>query len=160
MLKFWLGRPTGSIGDAVDFARAAVAWAPQSGSALTVLPLYVHAELYRRQRDREQLDALIRRQWTRDHIAADVGRALRTWFDQPADQPRAALDLNHLAHGLWAGGSFEDAGRVFDAIGPYATTVPWSQVADDPAAGEREFTWARGQCRSTARRPGRRRHPG
>jgi hypothetical protein len=151
MLKFWMTRTAGSIGDAIDFVQAAVAWAPK-GSALMVLPLYAHVELYRQQRDREQLGPLLRRQWTRDHIAVDVDRALRTWFDGPAVAARAPLDLNHLAHGLWAGGSLEDAGRVFDAIGPYATTAPWAHVADEPAAGEREFLWARGQCRNPATR--------
>jgi hypothetical protein len=159
MLKFWLTRSAGSHGDAIDFVRAAVSWAPR-GSALMVLPLYAYVEQYRRQRDRDQLDPLTRRQWIRDHIAMDVDRALTMWFDQPGHAPRAPLDLNHLAHGLWAGGRLADAGRVFDAIGPYATTAPWAHVADDPSAAEREFAWARSQCRNSGAHPVRGQSPG
>ncbi|MEY9846141.1 hypothetical protein ABH940_003226 [Streptacidiphilus sp. BW17] len=145
MLRFWLSRPGGSVGASIDFVRWVVSWAPV-GSALLVLPLHAYAEHFRRQRERVPADPLLRRLWTRDHIARDAERALHLWFDETTSQPRLALDLNHLAHALSAAHRPQDAARVFDAIGPYATRLPWAHMADDPALAEREFAWARSQA--------------
>lgn len=144
-LRFWLARRQGSLADAFDFVRWVLSWAP-AGSPLLLLPLYGHAEQFRRLRDSNRLDPLIRRQWAHDHIAADTERALAGWFDQPAAAARAPLDLNVLAHALWAGDRLEDAARVFAAIGPYATRTPWSQTASTADQAEREFCYARSQC--------------
>jgi hypothetical protein len=150
MLKVLMERAGGTLGDSVDFLRWVVTWAP-AGSALLVLPLYAYAEHFRCQRDGGSLDPLMRRQWTREHIARDVDRALVQWFDHVDVGWRAPLDLGHLAHGLWAANRLEDAARVFDAIGPNATKAPWASVADSAEQAEYEFLWARAQCWSRAR---------
>lgn len=145
MLRFWHAMPGDvGMGRGVDYVRWVSSWAP-ANSPLSVLPLYAFVEEYRRQRDAGRLGPLVRRQWDRDHIVHDVNRAL-SWFDHLAASPASLLDLNHLAHALWAGSRFEDADRVFTAIGPFAVRLPWAHVADRPELAEREFQWARRQC--------------
>jgi hypothetical protein len=146
MLRFSLARAAGSPGEAVDFARYVGSVAPE-GSPLLVLPLYAYVERYREMRDSGRLSPLLRGQWAADHVRHHADRALHGWFEQPATGPRAPLDLNHLAHALWAGDRFEAAHRVFSQIGPYATHLPWAHVADSPEQAEEEFRWARNQCR-------------
>jgi hypothetical protein len=156
MLRFWHAMPGDvGLGRGVDYVRWVSSWVPVS-SPLSVLPLYAYVEQYRRQRDAGRLDPLLRRQWDRGHIADDVARSL-AWFDQLAAHPASLLDLNHLAHALWAGSRFEDAGRVFTAIGPFAVRLPWAHVADRPELAEREFQWARRQCLKGRRAPVRHR---
>lgn len=64
---------------------------------------------------------------------------------------RSTVDLNYLAHALWAGNAFADAAHVFEAIGPHATWLPWAHVGDDPGQAEDEFLKARAQSFATTR---------
>ncbi|WP_367319740.1 hypothetical protein [Streptomyces sp. HUAS ZL42] len=153
MLRFFYARAGGSLADALHFVQWAVAPAPD-GSAVLVLPLYAYAAHYRLQRERlRAADPLARQQWQRIHIVRDVDRALHRWFRHPGEVLRPPLDLNHLAHALWAGHRFSEAAEVFRAIGQYATHQPWEYTADlsgraDLAEGE--FVWARAQCLAAA----------
>jgi hypothetical protein len=159
-----------SHGAQVDFVRWVVSWAP-AGSPLLVLPLYAYAENYRHQWERGRLDPLMRRQWTREYIARDVRAALHGWFEHAGpdaarpDGPlppsnggfRSLSDLNHLAHALWASHQFTDAARVFEALGPFATRLPWAYVSNDPSRpelAEREFLRARAQSLAAGRQLG------
>ena len=154
MLRFWLARAGGSPGEAIDFARYVGSVAPD-GSPLLVLPLYAYVERYREMRDGGRLSPLMRGQWTGDHVTHHIDRALHGWFDHPSAGQCTPLDLNHLAHALWAGNRFDDAHRVFSQIGPYATRLPWASVADSPDHAEEEFRWARSQSRSAGQSRGR-----
>lgn len=79
----------------------------------------------------------------------EASRALDSWFLFCAVEEAALPDLNHLAHALWGALDFEAAGRVFEALGPYYTTLPWAcrtEDPDDPALAEQVFRSARARC--------------
>ncbi|MQY15061.1 hypothetical protein SRB5_52380 [Streptomyces sp. RB5] len=121
----------GSHAYALDFARWVGSWAP-AGSPLLVLPLYAHAEHYLNERKRGRGDALVHRQWSREDILRDTLRAMDGWLERSDPATRSQLDLNYLAHALSAAGQHSDARLVFEALGPYATELPWAYVTDDP----------------------------
>lgn len=135
----------GSQAYAMDFARWVGSWAP-TASPLLALPLFAHAEHYHFERRRGRGDALVHRQWSREDILRDTLRALDGWFDVTNADVRSVLDLNHLAHALSAAREFTEAARVFTALGPYATLLPWAYVTEDPDRqdlAEAEFLRAR-----------------
>ncbi|WP_042802112.1 hypothetical protein [Streptomyces sp. C] len=115
--------------EAVNFARWAVAAAPP-GSAVHLLPLYVHVERYRREGGQERALDL---HWVAEDAIRDAVHALDAWFRYADPAQASPLDLNHLAHALWGAHRFEAAARVFDAMGGYWTTLPWAQRTRDPA---------------------------
>lgn len=125
--------------NAHDFVRWVSTWAP-AGSPLVLLPLYLHAEQYGKQRANGQLTPLY---WTRDPVSHYTLRALAWWFPQADPTSWSPLDLNHLAQALHSGGFGEGAEEVFDAIGPFVTPVPWKYVADAPERWLEEFERAR-----------------
>ncbi|NLU73461.1 hypothetical protein HCC61_12365 [Streptomyces sp. HNM0575] len=141
MLHFLHARSEGAAGNsgtrasAVDFVRWVSSWAP-AGSPLLALPLYAYVEQYRRETAEGRSGPLLRRHWTQDPAALDARTALLGWFDHTDPTSQSVLDLNHLAHALWAGGRPADAARVFAALGPYFTQQPWLQVAEDPERPE------------------------
>ncbi|MFJ9752603.1 hypothetical protein [Streptomyces chartreusis] len=117
-----------SGGLAMDFARWAAARAPQ-GSALHVLPLYAFAAEYRRRHGTGHGGAIAF--WTTEQVRHYARKACDDWFcvtPAAARSRLSLLDLNHLAYALVASGE-AGAGGVFEAIGPYATSAPWSQVS-------------------------------
>ncbi|MFI6638363.1 hypothetical protein [Streptomyces sp. NPDC050504] len=152
MLQFAYARREGpSLSEAVNFAQ----WAASSaanGSALHALPLYVRVERYRRDRGHEKALDL---HWVTEDAIRDALRALQLWFDASAPATRSLLDLNQLAHALWGAQRFADAARVFDALGPYYTPIPWSYRAGegrtDRALAEEVFLRARARCLAAAR---------
>jgi hypothetical protein len=154
VLRTLLAHPLGGPAAAVHFAHWVKSWVPwQSGSALLVLPLYAYAQHYRDKRKHGRYDVIGRAQWTREPITDDVQRALDGWFDLTPRLERSPLDLNYLAHALWAGHRYAEAARVFTAIGPCMTAQPWNFVASeprDPQSGVDEFLRARGQCLALA----------
>ncbi|WUH92649.1 hypothetical protein OG900_22755 [Streptomyces sp. NBC_00433] len=153
-LQFLLNARSGGSAPALNFAHWVGGWVPlESASALLVLPLYAYAQHYRDKRERGRYDAIGRAQWTREPLINDVQRALVGWFERSVPAERSVLDLNHLAHALWAGRRYAEAAEVFDAIGRYATAQPWSLVAaepGDPQSGVEEFLKARRQCLAVA----------
>jgi hypothetical protein len=138
MLHFLHARSAGDSAtraSAVDFVRWVSSWAP-AGSALLALPLYAYVEQYRRLPAEARTGPLLRQHWARDPVAVDASTALHGWFDHTDPTSQSVLDLNHLAHALWAGGRPADAARVFAALGPYFTQQPWLHVAEDPERPE------------------------
>jgi hypothetical protein len=141
------------LAEAVGFAHWAAGTAPP-GSALHVLPLYVRVERYRRGIGRS---AALDLHWIADDATREASRALETWFERARPAERSPLDLNHLAHALWGALRFEDAARVFEAIGPYYTPLPWACRGTDPgdqSQAARVFLQARARSRSAAHGPG------
>ncbi|MFJ4782174.1 hypothetical protein [Streptomyces sp. NPDC088794] len=129
MLQFLYARgPAGRLAEATGFAQWAADTAPP-GSALHVLPLYVRVERYRRTGAR---DAALDLHWVAEDAGRETRQALHSWFEVTRSDERSPLDLNHLAHALWGALQFPDAARVFDALGPYWTPVPWIHRAADP----------------------------
>ncbi|MFG2143654.1 hypothetical protein ACGFRG_05565 [Streptomyces sp. NPDC048696] len=152
MLQFFYACPHTSVADAINFAQWTVSWAP-AGSPLRMLPLYAYMESYWRHRQDGTLDLLQHRQWSREPVVHYVRRAFHGWSDRPAPAT-SVVDLNYLAHALWAGHQYADAAKVFRALDRYATRLPWAYVCDDPGRPEsavREFVRARAQCLTTTR---------
>ncbi|MEV0642520.1 hypothetical protein AB0I77_47970 [Streptomyces sp. NPDC050619] len=123
------------------------------GSALHVLPLYVRVERYRRSGGHSiGLDL----HWVAEEATREARHAYDSWFEHSRPVERSPLDLNHLAHALWGALRFEEAARVFEAIGPYYTPVPWGYRSSDPgdqSRAVRVFLQARARSRSAARGP-------
>ncbi|ANS69546.1 hypothetical protein SLINC_7322 [Streptomyces lincolnensis] len=140
------------LAEASGFAHWVADTAPP-GSALHVLPLYVRVERYRR--GGGQLAALDLH-WVAEDAVREAEQACVNWFERSTPVERTPLDLNHLAHALWGALRFEDAARVFDALGPYYTPLPWAHRTADP--GDRSqavevFLQARARSRSAAHDP-------
>ncbi|WP_418955522.1 hypothetical protein [Streptomyces tritici] len=146
MLQFlYARRAEGPVTEALTYAHWAADAAP-IGSALHALPLYPRVERYRRERGHEKALDLY---WVAEDAIRDASRALDSWFLFCAVEEAALPDLNHLAHALWGALDFEAAGRVFEALGPYYTTLPWAcrtEDPDDPALAEQVFRSARARC--------------
>ncbi|RST19241.1 hypothetical protein E2C00_02745 [Streptomyces sp. WAC05374] len=147
MLQFLYARQpgSGSLPQAVNFVQWAAGSAPP-GSALHVLPLYARVERYRRHRGQDRALDL---HWVAEDASRDAERALLAWFDHTDPATESLLDLSHLAHALWGALRFDDAARVFTALGPYYTPQPWAYRTRDPgdrALAEELFTRARARC--------------
>ncbi|MFE3182787.1 hypothetical protein ACFXKR_18225 [Streptomyces violascens] len=164
MLQFFYACSYTSIADAINFSQWVTSWAPV-GSPLRVLPLYAFMESYRRHRENGTADPLQHRQWSREPVIHFVHRAFQGWSDR-SGLAASVIDLNYLAHALWAAHQYEDAAKVFLVLGRHATRLPWAYVSENPAHPDlavREFVRARSQCltttrsragRASARRPG------
>ncbi|MFF8606901.1 hypothetical protein ACF06X_13255 [Streptomyces sp. NPDC015346] len=149
MLQFFSSRRSGPspgpLSEAVNYAQWAAGTAP-TGSALHALPLYVRVERYRRERGHERALDL---HWVAEDALREAQRALDTWFLFCATDEASLLDLNHLAHALFGALRFADAARVFEALGPYYTALPWAYRTgrpDDRALAEDVFLRARSRC--------------
>lgn len=157
MLQFLLKARLGGPAQALNFAHWVGTWVElESGSPLLVLPVYAYAQHYWDKREGGRYDPIGRVQWTREPLTTDVDRALRGWFRRAVPAESSPLDLNHLAHALWAGRRFDEGAEVFGVLGTHVTAQPWTMVAADPAdpqSGLDEFLKARRQCLSIAGAP-------
>jgi hypothetical protein len=145
MLQFWLSRPVNQMSSTWNFVFYVEDQAP-AGSPLLVLPLLAHAEHYRALHAVGRLETADSRQWQlSESIARRTERAWAYWFRQQQAEPVTAVDLNLLAHALWAGRRRDEASAVFDVIGPHASRIPWAYVAGAEGP-EQEFLVARTQC--------------
>jgi hypothetical protein len=135
----------GSVAAMAEVARWISAWAPE-GSPLHLLPLLAYAEGFREGAGdsvRRRI-VLADRQWAGVEAGLEIDRAYGSWFASAQRRdPVLPPDLHLLAHALWAAGKDERAAAVFDAIGPYARSWPWSLHDEDP---ERVFLRARARC--------------
>ncbi|WP_258052535.1 hypothetical protein [Streptomyces sp. Ru73] len=150
VLRFFQAQAGSACAPAIDFVRWVTSWAPD-GSPLLVLPAYAHVERYRAQVAQGSRDPLLRRQWVADPVLRDTLRALTGWFDHAAIRgARSVRDLSYLAHALWAGCQYDQAGRVFAALGQHADKLPWAYVAETPELAETELRRARLQCEAAS----------
>ncbi|WP_404868474.1 hypothetical protein ACI1MP_10420 [Kitasatospora griseola] len=138
MYRYWQRE---SRSAALDFVHRVTTRA-LPGSAIAALPLYVSVDQYRTAQRR---DAVVRGQWRRDPHFSNTQRAYRSWRES---EPGAwtVADLSHLAHALWASAQMGAAVEVFEVLGPFASSAPWSDVADSPAEGEAVLLTARQQA--------------
>ncbi|MDH6222211.1 hypothetical protein [Streptomyces pseudovenezuelae] len=136
--------------DVHDVARWICTWAP-AGSPLLLLPLYLHAEHYGKQRASGSQTSLY---WNTDPIAYYTKRALSRWFRYADPAAWSPLDLNYLAQALFSGGLTTEATPVFQVIGPFATPEPWTYMAEAPERWLEQFERARRRClQGAAARP-------
>ncbi|MFI8419925.1 hypothetical protein [Streptomyces sp. NPDC085479] len=145
MLQYLYARRDGPLSEAVNFAQWAASTAPR-GSALHALPLYVRVERYRRDKGHQHALDL---HWVAEDAVREARRAMDSWFLFCAVPEASQPDLNHLAHALYGALRFPDAARVFEALGPYYTPVPWADRTprpDDRALAEEVFLRARARC--------------
>lgn len=134
----------------LDYTAAAAEHA-EPNSPLRVLPLYAHTEL--RQSNTPDLLDSSERGWLTGRAEQDVAEAYRVWFQGPAMRhPAAAYDLNTLAYQLLESGRPSLAHPVFEAIGDFATAVPWTRAAQLSGAknGEDAFIAARAAAEAAA----------
>ncbi|GGW23276.1 hypothetical protein [Streptomyces xantholiticus] len=150
MLQFvYARRAGGHLAEAVNFVQWASSAAPL-GSPLKALPLYVRVERHRRENGHEKALDL---HWVTDDATRDGRLALHDWFDVVQPAACTLLDLSHLAHALWGSLQFAAAARVFEALGPFWTTLPWAYRTSDPrdaGLAEEVFLRARARCLAAA----------
>ncbi|MFF8946861.1 hypothetical protein ACF1A5_32310 [Streptomyces sp. NPDC014864] len=150
MLQFlYVRASSGRLAEAAGYAQWAASSAPP-GAASHMLPLYVRVERYRRGAGP---GAALDLHWVAEDATREAGHALDAWFAHTAPAERSPQDLNHLAHALWGALRFRDAARVFDALGPYWTPLPWAYRTPDPSDRARAvdvFRQARARCRAAA----------
>ncbi|WP_246095975.1 hypothetical protein [Streptomyces botrytidirepellens] len=151
MMSFLATRTGGSWGQANLFVQWVMERTPE-GSALLVLPLYVRTALWRQRRSPGgHLDVA----WVDERARREAMWGLLNWFQLSQPSSRSLLDLNHLAHALWAARLYAEAGTVFEAMGPYATTRPWEYHTDKRVrppeyVATEWFVRARNQCRNAS----------
>jgi hypothetical protein len=154
MLQFvYARRARGPLTEAYNFVQWASASAP-AGSPLHLLPLYVRVERYRREAGNERALDL---HWISEDATRGALRALELWFDHTRPGAASLLDLNHLAHALWGAHQFHDGSRVFRALDPFFTTVPWTYRTHSPGdadAAAEVFVQARARCAAASGGPG------
>ncbi|MEU8774294.1 hypothetical protein [Streptomyces sp. NPDC048606] len=149
MLQFVYADNPGPLSGATNFVHWATGSAPL-GSAVHVLPLYVRVERYRRENGQERALDL---HWVAEDAVRDANHALDAWFRYADPGLASPLDLNHLAHALAGAHRFDEAARVFDAMGRYWTTLPWAYRTRDPAdQALAEEVFLRSRSRSLADR--------
>ncbi|MDH6214106.1 hypothetical protein [Streptomyces pseudovenezuelae] len=129
-----------------DVARWICSWAPD-GSPLLLLPLYLQAEHYAKERARGALTPLY---WTTDLISHSAWRALEGWFWCADRTSWSAQDLGHLAQALFSTGLYAEAAPVFEVIGPFVTPEPWKYIAEAPDLWLEQFERARDKCLAAA----------
>ncbi|OIV36953.1 hypothetical protein BIV57_13245 [Mangrovactinospora gilvigrisea] len=145
MFQFWSSRSM--PGAAYQFAQ----WAAEvalPGTAPLVLPLYGHVAS-EQHGSRPGVADLSRSHWRGAwQVRADTDRALNQWFAY--GRTRSIADLSHLAYALTRADRLAEAARVFAAMGPYAHSQPWAQLAPRPELIADEISRAREQAYSAA----------
>lgn len=133
-LRYNSGRYHGSFQTSYDFAMDAVQFAPP-GSPLAVLPQVARAEHYRHKIANQSAGTLGQADfWQQAQAVRDLDTAMKRWLSRrTVEYAQDVNDLNFLAHGLSYAYRYDDAATVFEAIGNYASAIPWSYCGD-PAA--------------------------
>jgi hypothetical protein len=133
----------GSVAAVSGVAHWIVSQSPP-GSALFVLQLVAFTEAFRQQTERSDLSKVLLsyRNWSTAYAEQEMERCYTQWFVPNNGSGALLPDLHYLAHALWAGSQWQPAGKVFEAIGPYALTTPWSLHGD----AVHVLTGARDRC--------------
>ncbi|MFE3638131.1 hypothetical protein [Streptomyces sp. NPDC059168] len=129
-------------GEMFHWAQERCAHAPR-GLPLHALPLVALAESHRQRMEQEgHRYGLTIHPWTGN---PSTWQAWENWWAYRAPGRKHAAfheDANYLAHALSFANHHKEAAEVFDAIGPYATDVPWSYCGDAQTLFTRHRTWA------------------
>ncbi|MFI1866930.1 hypothetical protein [Streptomyces jumonjinensis] len=115
----------GAQGEAAWWAEEQASIAPQ-GLPIAILPLVVLAEAHRSRQERDRRAyGLAIHPWVE---CPQIDHVLERWWRYRAPHPHACFadDANYLAHALSYANRHGEALELFDAIGAYATHVPWS----------------------------------
>ncbi|MFD5738533.1 hypothetical protein ACFXJM_11275 [Streptomyces massasporeus] len=140
-VTFLLPRYHGKQGEAMWWAEEQASAAPQ-GLPIAVLPLVVIAEAHRARLEKNR-DAygLTIHPWVE---CPQIDHVLEGWWRYRAPHQHACFadDANYLAHALSFANRHNEALEVFDAIGPYATHVPWSYCGQARDLFLRHRAWA------------------
>ncbi|MFE9769754.1 hypothetical protein ACFYPC_35420 [Streptomyces sp. NPDC005808] len=131
----------------LDFAQWVTTFAPE-GSPLRLLPLYAFVESYRLRLEHRQTASVIAF-WSTADKAYYARQGRDGWFKHTNPHSCSLLDLNYLAYGLTATGE-GNSGEVFEAIGPYVTTAPWTLVTPNPQWWKSDFLSARSRAQEVA----------
>lgn len=143
MLSCFFTRNGGSADAMWEAARWMSLHSP-SDCALQMLPLTAYVEHYRDLRTDPVRGQGADRQWTDQHALFTSMHVFDGWFRAVEQDPMVPVpDFSVLAHALYAGERTWEAAKVFRAMGPYASTHPWS-LFGDPAE---QLTRARQRCR-------------
>ncbi|WP_266823285.1 hypothetical protein [Streptomyces sp. NBC_00038] len=129
-------------GEVFHWAQERCAHTPR-GLPLHTLPLVALAESHRVRMEKEgHRYGLTVHPWTDNPSTRQTWE--NWWTYRAPGSPHAAFheDANYLAHALSFANQHREAAEVFDAIGPYATDVPWSYCGDAPTLFTRHRTWA------------------
>ncbi|NGO73199.1 hypothetical protein G5C65_33695 [Streptomyces sp. SB3404] len=141
VLTYLFPRYHGAQGEAAWWAEEQASIAPR-GLPLALLPLVALAEAHHsRQEQAQETYGHSFHPWM-ECPQTDV--ALERWWRHRAPRPHACFadDANYLAHALSFGNRHREALEVFDAIGPYATHVPWAYCGDARDLFLRHRAWA------------------
>lgn len=115
--------------------------------SLQMLPLVAYVEHYRALRGDPVRGQFADRQWTDQHALFTSMHVFDGWFRKAEHEPMVPVaDFSVLAHALYMGDRHWEAAKVFRAMGPYASTHPWS-LFGDPAE---QLSRARQRCRVRA----------
>ncbi|MEU9015835.1 hypothetical protein AB0D12_40545 [Streptomyces sp. NPDC048479] len=141
VLTYLFQRNQGSIGEMFDWALDTAESAPL-GLPIAALPLMAVAESHR-----HRLETNARGYGTAIHPWLEcphIDRVLDRWWRHRSPRPHAqfADDANYLAHALSFAGRHAEAFEVFEAIGPYATDLPWSYCGEPEQLFLRHRAWA------------------
>ncbi len=146
MLACFYVRHGGEQGAMWEVARWIAVNSPADCS-LQLLPLSAYIEHYRELRDDPAQGQAVARQWSDQHALFTALHVFEGWFRTVQREPLVPVaDLSVLAHALYMGDRFWEAGTVFRAMGRYASTHPWS-LFGDPAV---ELIRARRRCQVRA----------
>jgi hypothetical protein len=147
LVTYAFERNHGSNAQMHNWARD-LAYAAPKGSAASVVLLVAHAETYR-----AQLEQDARTQSVSVHPWMDrpeIDFVLDAWWRRRPPQPHGRFmdDANYLAHTLCHAARHEEAFEVFNAIGPYASRLPWAYGGDAAELFLRHRRWASGAAHS------------
>ncbi|MER5299679.1 hypothetical protein ABT039_09490 [Streptomyces lasiicapitis] len=141
VVTYLFARNHGAHGEAMWWAEEQVAIAPK-GLPIAVLPLVVLAEAHRCRQEQDQDSyGLMIHPWVDCPLIEPV---LERWWRYRAPHPHAGFadDANYLAHALSFANRHHEAQEVFDAIGPYATHIPWTYCGRPRELFLRHRAWA------------------
>ena len=125
-----------------------LAYAAPKGSAISVVLLVAHAETAGAQLAQDSRTHSVTVQPWMDHPEIDF--VLDSWWRCRPQRPHGRFmdDANYLAHALCHAARHEEAFEVFDAIGPYASRLPWAYGGDASDLFLRHRGWALRAARS------------
>ncbi|MFE0422994.1 hypothetical protein [Streptomyces sp. NPDC058953] len=141
VVTYLFPRHHGAEGEAAWWAEEQAATAPQ-GLPIAVLPLVVLAEAHRSRQERDRRAyGLAIHPWVE---CPQIDHVLERWWRYRAPHSHACFadDANYLAHAMSYASRHHEAQEVFDAIGPYATHVPWSYCGRSNELFLRHRAWA------------------